>query len=94
MNCLAMAVAQLPEYVIVVTADYDAIFLGGLRMKVKKNKPLTALMDNVLAWQLGEIALQAGSPSRKDIGDYIDRGLILRRLLDQGGFCLIKKDEI
>lgn len=58
----------------------------------KYSKPLTALMDNVLAWRLGEIARRAGSADRKDVGDYIDRGLILRRLLKEQGFYLITKE--
>jgi len=54
-------------------------------------KPLTATMDNVLASKLGHVALQAGSRKRKDIGDSIDRGLVLRRLLEEQGFYLIIK---
>lgn len=53
------------------------------------DKPLTAAMDNVLAWRLGEIARDAGSPSRTDVGDLIDRGLILRRLLEEQNFQIV-----
>ena len=52
-------------------------------------KPLTAAMDNLLAYKLGKIAREAGNEKRTDVGDYIDRGLILRRLLEENGFSLI-----
>ena len=54
-------------------------------------KPLDCGMDNVLAWRLGKVANEAGNPQRTDVGDYIDRGLILRRLLEEAGFLLIEK---
>ena len=53
-------------------------------------RPLTAAMDNVTASKLGAIAIAAGDPKRNGVGDSIDRGLILRRLLEEGGFQLIK----
>jgi hypothetical protein len=53
------------------------------------NKPLTAAMDNVLASKLGKVAVAAGDPKRTDVGDSIDRGLILRRLLEEAGFGLV-----
>jgi hypothetical protein len=53
--------------------------------------PLTSDMDNTLAWKLGKITLEAGDPNRKDVGDPIDRGLILRRLLEEKGFYLVMK---
>lgn len=46
---------------------------------------LSASMDNVLAWRLGEVANQA---VREPSGDLIDRGLALRRLLEKAGFLL------
>jgi hypothetical protein len=49
---------------------------------------LTAAMDNVLASRLGQIANEAGRP-RPVVGDSIDRGLILRRLLEEGGFGVV-----
>lgn len=52
--------------------------------------PLTAAMDNVIASRLGQIATQAGKPDRKDVGDSIDRGLILRRLLEEAGYGIVK----
>ena len=55
------------------------------------SRPLTEAMDNVLAWRLGKICLEAASSDQK-VGDYIDRGLILRRLLDEGGFHLVAKE--
>jgi hypothetical protein len=51
--------------------------------------PLGCGMDNVLAFKLGAIALEAGSRERSDIGDNIDRGLVLRRLLQEQGFTLL-----
>ncbi len=52
-------------------------------------KLLTAAMDNVLAWKLGVIVKEAGALDRKDIGDPIDRGLVLRRLLEENNFHII-----
>lgn len=54
-------------------------------------KTLTASMDNVLAWRLGEIVLE--TMKSKDVGDFIDRGLILRRLLEEKNFYLISTDS-
>ena len=56
------------------------------------NKPLTANMDNVLAWRLGKVCLDAADP-KKPAGDYIDRGLILRRLMEEAGFLIILKSK-
>lgn len=56
------------------------------------SKPLTASMSNVLAWRLGKICMEAASPTQS-VGDPIDRGLILRRLLEEGGFELRSKDN-
>jgi hypothetical protein len=55
----------------------------------KYTEPLTAAMDNVLAYKLGRIALDAGKPQRSGVGDNIDRGLVLRKLLEESGFYLI-----
>ena len=49
-------------------------------------KKLNAACDNIIAWQLGQVALEAGNPTRTDVGDPIDRGLILLRLLREAGF--------
>jgi hypothetical protein len=51
---------------------------------------MTAAMDNVDAWRLGEIARDAGNLQRDGVGDLIDRGLILRRLLEENGYGLVK----
>ncbi len=51
-------------------------------------KPLTSAMDNLLAWRMGEICMKAASPDQK-VGDPIDRGLILLRLLNESGFEVI-----
>jgi hypothetical protein len=56
-------------------------------------QPLDSSMDNVLAWKLGEIAREAGNPDRRDVGDPIDRGLILRRLLEENGFLLVTIED-
>ena len=45
--------------------------------------------NNLLAYRLGLIASEAGDPNRSDVGDEIDRGLILRRLLEESGFYLM-----
>lgn len=50
------------------------------------SEPLTAACDNQIAWRLGEVAREAGALDRKDVGDLIDRGLILLRLLREAGF--------
>ena len=50
-----------------------------------KPKELSASMDNVYASRLGTIADVAG---QSEVGDSIDRGLILLRLLNQNGFTL------
>lgn len=55
-------------------------------------KPLDCMMDNVLAWRLGEVALACINYDPTKIGDLIDRGLILRRLLDEAGFELRVKE--
>lgn len=46
---------------------------------------LTAMMDNVLAWRLGEACEKAAKASA---GDYIDRGLILLMALGEQGFSV------
>lgn len=56
-----------------------------------EDRNLTATMENTTAWRLGEIARDAGNPFRKDIGDLIDRGLILIRLLNEAGFDVHKR---
>jgi hypothetical protein len=52
---------------------------------------LTSAMDNVLASRLGNIASEVGNPKHKGVGDSIDRGLILRRRLEEEGFYLTRK---
>ena len=48
-------------------------------------KPLTSAMDNVLASRLGRITEESCN-SKQKVGDLIDRGLILLRLLNNEGF--------
>ena len=57
-------------------------------MNIENERPLNSSMDNTIASSLGGIARRAGNPNRQDIGDSIDRGLVLRRLLEEAGFHL------
>lgn len=57
-----------------------------MKIKYSNGKPLTSMMDNVLASRLGQVAREAGNPQHPGVGDSIDRGLILRRLLEEKGF--------
>jgi len=56
-------------------------------------RELTASMDNLYAARLGQIALDAGDRERKDVGDSIDRGLILLRLLNEKGFTVTAEER-
>lgn len=58
---------------------------------MRYDKPLTALMDNVFAMQMGEAAKATMSPDQK-AGDSIDRGLILLRLLNEKGFDVVPRN--
>ena len=55
-------------------------------------KPLTGYMNNEDASSLGQVARETMSP-KQSVGDSIDRGLILRRLLQEKGFYLVKKEN-
>jgi hypothetical protein len=55
---------------------------------VANTKILNASMDNVYASRLGQIAYAAGDPARTDVGDAIDRGLILLSMLNAAGFVV------
>jgi len=55
-------------------------------------KILDAACDNRIAWTLGDVAKAAGDPTRQDVGDPIDRGLILLRLLREHGFGVVQLD--
>lgn len=57
-----------------------------------KNAPLDSGMDNVFASLLGQIALDAGRSGIPGVGDSIDRGLILLRLLNKHGFTVSRSD--
>ncbi len=59
-------------------------------MSQKFTEPLTAALANVLAYSLGLIALKVQNTPREKIGDEIDRGLILRRYLEEDGFYLVR----
>lgn len=52
---------------------------------------LDRAMENTTASKLGEIAREVGDPGRRDVGDLIDRGLILLRLLNEAGFDLSQR---
>lgn len=54
-----------------------------------QGRPLNRWMDNVHAARIGEIARAAGTTP--NAGDSIDRGLILVRLLDEGGYSVVPK---
>ncbi len=60
-------------------------------MKIVPPGALTAAIDNVLAANLGRVCLAAASDEHA-AGDIIDRGLILRRLLEEEGFYLVKAE--
>ncbi|MDB5555458.1 MAG: hypothetical protein JWL86_5442 [Rhizobium sp.] len=51
-------------------------------------RPLTCSMPNQFASKMGSIARDAGATGRTDVGDDIDRGLILLRLLTEAGFVV------
>lgn len=71
----------------------DSFLEGAVRDIIERAdsaKTLTASMNNRDAWRLGEVANKAMAPEQR-VGDYIDRGLILRRLLEEEGYLLIKK---
>lgn len=53
------------------------------------DRKLTSAMPNDMAWRMGMIAAEAGSQDRKDVGDPIDRGLVLLRLLHESGFDVL-----
>ena len=56
-------------------------------------KTLTSAMDNLDAGRLGDIALAVERTPREKIGDSIDRGLILLRLLNEKGYGVVKLDN-
>lgn len=53
-------------------------------------RPLTGAMDNVLAWRLGAACRKAADDPK--CGDFIDRGLILLRMLNEAGFDVVPKE--
>ena len=54
-------------------------------MRYSRGEPLTSSMDNVLASRMGGIARKAAAAP---YGDSIDTGLILLRMLREGGFIV------
>lgn len=57
-----------------------------------EGQPLKSNDDNVLLYKLGRIAEETMDKNQK-VGDYIDRGLILLRLLDEHDFEVIERQE-
>lgn len=57
--------------------------------EVKEPAILTVAMSNEDAWKLGNVA-RSVAHTREAVGDYIDRGLILRRQLEESGFGIIR----
>lgn len=51
---------------------------------MKERVEITNASNNLAMWRLGEICSKAAK--RKDVGDYIDRGLILIKALNKAGF--------
>ena len=51
-------------------------------------KPLTAMMDNVIAARMGRIVREIGFKA-----DDIDGGLVLLRLLNEAGLDLVRRQQ-
>lgn len=76
-------------------AGYDHVFHGGtidlthigLEVEPPRSGPLTASMDNLLAWRMGEACAAAAAETK--IGDPIDRGLVLLRELVGRGLDVV-----
>lgn len=58
-------------------------------IRYRRGEPLTSMMDNVLAWRIGEAAIAA---AKAPGGDYIDTGLILLRLLNEKGLDVLVRE--
>lgn len=52
-------------------------------------KPLTGEMNNLHAYNLGTVFSKIRKVERQDIGDSIDGGLILRKLVEEAGYLII-----
>lgn len=52
---------------------------------------LTGGCDNVLAWRVGRACAKAAASDQ--VGDYIDRGLVLLRELAAEGFGVVRVEE-
>lgn len=52
-----------------------------------------SMHDSVTHSRLGQAALQAGDPTRKDVGDSIDRGLILQMILREKGYTVVPNQD-
>ena len=57
----------------------------------KTPNALTTGMDNVLASKLGDVMYAARRTDEDQIGDSIDGGLILCRLLNEAGFDVVAR---
>jgi hypothetical protein len=47
-------------------------------------------MSNITAMKLGRIAAKVGDPRHPEVGDNIDRGLILIKELKAAGYSVVK----
>lgn len=55
-------------------------------------KKLDCGMTNLQAYRIGKICEEVAAQT-KGVGDFIDRGLILRRRLEEGGFFIFIEGE-
>lgn len=70
-------------------AEYEAM-RAHLQQRALNGDILTAAMDNLTAQKLGMVGYQLSEYPREKIGDEIDRGLVLRRLLEEAGFGVVR----
>lgn len=56
---------------------------------IVRSDMLTPSMSNVTASRLGRVGLQFVNYPKEKIGDSIDAGLVLRRLLEESGFGIV-----
>lgn len=59
------------------------------KMRFSDGRILTSAADNVLVSRLGSVCMETAK--RTDVGDSIDRGLILLKLLEEAGFEVREK---
>ena len=59
------------------------------RINKKAITPDSGLMNNIMAYRLGLVGLKLIRYPEQEIGDEIDRGLVLCRLLNESGFKIV-----